>query len=108
MEGADGELILNASKVCQINMPQPRQRETKSCQENNLLGGSHFSGDVTGCESMFKAGKKKKKKKNTLPPQLQGYASLRQVVSRHGWKGRELRASLLPVQAAHLFPSAQH
>ena len=92
MEGADGETDFEiASKRCCNKHAQALGRGRPNLVRNTISSeGSHFSGDVTCCESYVQSWLKKKQKTNkkTPPPQLQGYASLRQVVSRHGWKGR--------------------
>ena len=87
--------------------PSSRQRETRSVRKITSSEGSHYPADVSCCESIHcfpnlsKAGEKKN------PPQLQGSVGIRQVVTRHRWKDLGAEASLLRIQAACLFPSAQ-
>ena len=88
--------------------PSSRQRETKSVRKITSSEGSHYSGDVSCCDSIHcfpnlsKAGEKKK----TLPSYRATWASDRWLPGTGG-KDLGAEASLLRIQAACLFPSAQ-
>lgn len=110
MEGADGETDFEiASKRCCNKHAQALGRGRPNLVRNTISSeGSHFSGDVTCCESYVQSWLKKKKQKKHPFPSYRAMRVSDRWLAGTGGKDVGAQASLLPVQAAHLFPSAQH